>query len=198
MTNHLSDKKVKMIPVLRFKGFTDSWEQRKLSEIATKVTTKNTSMEIDETFTNSAEFGIISQKDFFDHDISNLENLNGYYIVDKDDFVYNPRISTFAPVGPINRNRLGRKGVMSPLYTVFKTKNINKTFLEYFFKGSSWHSYMYLNGDSGARSDRFSIKDAIFMDMPIMCPEFEEQKKIGEMLFSLDHLITLHQRKLIL
>jgi len=154
-------------------------------------------MEIDETFTNSAEFGIISQKDFFDHDISNLENLNGYYIVDKDDFVYNPRISTFAPVGPINRNRLGRKGVMSPLYTVFKTKNINKTFLEYFFKGSSWHSYMYLNGDSGARSDRFSIKDAIFMDMPIMCPEFEEQKKIGEMLFSLDHLITLHQRKFI-
>ena len=183
------------IPEIRFKGFTDAWEQRKLSEIATKVTTKNTSMEIDETFTNSAEFGIISQKDFFDHDISNLENLNGYYIVDKDDFVYNPRISTFAPVGPINRNRLGRKGVMSPLYTVFKTKNINKTFLEYFFKGSSWHSYMYLNGDSGARSDRFSIKDAIFMDMPIMCPEFEEQKKIGEMLFSLDHLITLHQRK---
>jgi type I restriction enzyme S subunit len=182
-------------PKIRFKGFDDAWEQRKLGDVAVKVTNKNISMEIDETFTNSAEFGIISQKDFFDHDISNKENLNGYYIVDADDFVYNPRISTLAPVGPINRNCLGRKGVMSPLYTVFKTKNINKTYLEYFFKTNHWHYYMYLNGDSGARSDRFSIKDSIFMNMPINSTSNEEQKLIGAFFSKLDNLITLHQRK---
>ncbi len=54
----------------------------------------------------------------------NDENLGNYYIVRSDDFVYNPRISVTAPVGPINRNRLGRNGVMSPLYTVFRTSNI--------------------------------------------------------------------------
>ena len=173
---------------------TNSWEQRKLNDIAIKSTNKNNSMVYSETFTNSAEFGIISQKDFFDHDISNKENLNGYYIVENDDFVYNPRISTFAPVGPINRNKLNRTGVMSPLYTVFKTKNVNKRFLEKYFKSNHWHRYMFLNGDSGARSDRFSIKDYIFMEMPILFPKNNEQVKIGNFLDKLDQLITLHQR----
>ena len=182
-------------PQIRFKGFTDDWEQRKLNDIAIKSTNKNNSMVYSETFTNSAEFGIISQKDFFDHDISNKENLNGYYIVENDDFVYNPRISTFAPVGPINRNKLNRTGVMSPLYTVFKTKNVNKRFLEKYFKSNHWHRYMFLNGDSGARSDRFSIKDYIFMEMPILFPKNNEQVKIGNFLDKLDQLITLHQRK---
>ena len=52
------------------------------------------------------------------------DNIDGYYIVRDNDFVYNPRISNLAPVGPINRNKLGRTGVMSPLYTVFKTHDV--------------------------------------------------------------------------
>ena len=100
------------VPEIRFKGFTEAWEQRKLSEITDKVTEKNAGLQYVETFTNSAEFGIISQRDFFDHDIAKLGSLDGYYIVKNEDFVYNPRISTSAPVGPINRNKLGRTGVM--------------------------------------------------------------------------------------
>ena len=182
-------------PEIRFEGFTDDWEQRKLGEIANKVTTKNKDTQYVETFTNSAELGIISQRDFFDHDVSNMDNISGYYVVDDDAFVYNPRISTSAPVGPINRNKLGRTGVMSPLYTVFKTHSVYSEYLEWFFKSTRWHSFMKFNGDSGARSDRFSIKDAVFFEMPIPIPDIEEQKKIGQYLSTLDNLITLHQRK---
>ena len=182
-------------PAIRFKGFTDAWEQRKLAEISGKVTEKNTGLQYVETLTNSAEFGIISQRDFFDHDISKLGSLDGYYIVRNEDFVYNPRISTSAPVGPINRNKLGRTGVMSPLYTVFRPHDIDTTYLEHFFKCGYWYSFMNFNGDSGARSDRFSIKDDVFFQMPIPVPHIEEQRKIGLFLTQLDHLITLHQRK---
>ena len=184
------------VPKLRFKGFSDDWEQRKLSEVADKVTEKNSNFIVQETFTNSAEFGVISQRDFFDHDISNAENIGGYYVVRDEDFVYNPRISVTAPVGPVNRNKLGRSGVMSPLYTVFRTHDIDTTYLEWFFKSSYWHPFMFFNGDSGARSDRFSIKDAVFFEMPIPLPSIDEQKEIGAYLDKIDNLITLHQRKL--
>ena len=183
-------------PAIRFKGFADAWEQRKLLDIAVKVTEKNIGRQYIETFTNSAEFGIISQRDFFDHDISKMASLDGYYIVRDEDFVYNPRISTSAPVGPINRNKLGRTGVMSPLYTVFRPHDVDTTYLEHFFKSNYWHAFMNFNGDSGARSDRFSIKDNVFFEMPIPIPPIEEQKKIGEYLNGLDNLITLHQREL--
>ena len=182
---------------MMFTTSTFSWEQRKLSEITDKVTEKNAGLQYVETFTNSAEFGIISQRDFFDHDIAKLGSLDGYYIVKTEDFVYNPRISTSAPVGPINRNKLGRTGVMSPLYTVFRPHDIDTTYLEYFFKCGYWHSFMNFNGDSGARSDRFSIRDNVFFQMPIPIPDIDEQRKIGELLTCLDNLITLHQRKCI-
>ena len=166
-----------------------------MGEIAKKVTDKNKDTQYVETLTNSAEYGIISQRDFFDHDVSNIENISGYYVVENNDFVYNPRISTSAPVGPINRNKLGRTGVMSPLYTVFKVNGVEAEYLEWFFKSTGWHSFMKFNGDSGARSDRFSIKDSVFFEMPIPIPDIDEQKQIGKYLTSLDRLITLHQRK---
>ena len=182
-------------PNIRFKGFHDEWEQRKLNEIANKVIEKNKSNEFSEPFTNSAELGIVSQKDYFDREVVNQENLDGYYIVRNDDFIYNPRISVTAPVGPINRNRLGRNGVMSPLYTVFRTHGIDNLYLEFYFKTTSWHRFMKLNGDSGARFDRFTISSTQFMEMPIPFPNKEEQRKIGEHFDNLDHFITLHQRK---
>lgn len=182
-------------PRIRFKGYTDAWEQRKLCGIAEKVLEKNKNTSITETFTNSAEFGIISQRDYFDHDISNINNLSDYYVVQNDDFIYNPRISANAPVGPINRNKLGRKGVMSPLYTVFRASNIDFAFLEWYFKSEHWHGFMKFNGDSGARSDRFSIKDEIMFQMPLPYPNINEQERVGKFLSKIDNLITLHQRK---
>ena len=193
----LFPKNVSQFPEIRFKNFTDAWEQRKLSDISTKVTTKNVDVHYTETLTNSAEQGIISQVDFFDKEISNKDNINGYYIVDNNDFIYNPRISTLAPVGPINRNKLNRTGIMSPLYTVFRSSNVDLSFLEWYFQSNHWHRYMKLNGDSGARADRIAIKDSTFFEMPIKTPvNIKEQVLIGETLEKFNQYITLHQRKL--
>ena len=183
-------------PEIRFDGFTDPWEQRKLGEFSKKITTKNADGGLSETFTNSAEQGVISQLDYFDHDITNDANISGYYVVQPDNFVYNPRISVTAPCGPINRNRLNRAGVMSPLYTVFSVdESVDKTYLEHYFKTSRWHDFMFLEGNSGARSDRFSISDATFFEMPIWCPKIPEQRAIAKQLETTDSLITLHQRE---
>lgn len=190
-------KEKRRVPKLRFPGFTEDWEQRKLSDISTKVTTKNVDVHYTETLTNSAEQGIISQVDFFDKEISNKDNINGYYIVENHDFIYNPRISTLAPVGPINRNKLNRTGIMSPLYTVFRASKVDLGFLEWYFQSNHWHRYMKLNGDSGARADRIAIKDSTFFDMPIKTPvNIKEQVLIGETLEKFNQYITLHQRKL--
>ena len=167
-----------------------------LGTICSRVIEKNYDYSIKETFTNSALHGIISQLDFFNHDVTNLEKINNYIIVKQNDFVYNPRISSLAPVGPVNRNKLGRTGVVSPLYTVFRPNNIDYSYLEYFFKSNVWHKYMYYNGDTGARSDRFSIKDSVFYEMPIPVPEDAEQKKIGKFLSNLDESITYNKSKL--
>lgn len=192
----LFPKEGEVYPELRFPGFTDPWEQRKLGELANNVTEKNVTLSETETFTNSAELGIISQNSFFDRNITNEDNIDNYYIIQPEDFVYNPRISVTAPVGPINRNKLGRTGIISPLYTVFRPHDINTRYLEYFFKTSKWHSYMRFNGDSGARSDRFSIKLKLFYTMPIPVPSLEEQTEIGLLLERFTESITLHQRKL--
>ncbi|MGV7077982.1 restriction endonuclease subunit S [Testudinibacter sp. P80/BLE/0925] len=175
--------------------FTHAWEQRKLNQISSKVTQKNTDGVYIETFTNSAEFGIVSQRDFFDKDISNSSNLNGYYVVKHNDFVYNPRISNSAPVGPIKRNKLGRTGVMSPLYYVFRTDGIVHEFLETYFSSNHWHRFMEENGDTGARADRFAIKDKLFAQMPIPFPIHEEQTAIGNFFKQLDEAIASHQRQ---
>ncbi|CAG9064891.1 Type I restriction modification DNA specificity d omain protein [Bifidobacterium pseudocatenulatum] len=196
MLDKMFPKGGSLYPEIRFAGFTDPWEQRKLGELASKRIEKN-SNGIKETFTNSAEHGVVSQLDYFDHDITNDANIGNYSVVYPDDFVYNPRISTIAPCGPINRNKLGRNGVMSPLYTVFSVDDmISKLYLEHYFKTNRWHQFMFLEGNSGARSDRFSISDSIFFEMPIQCPVLEEQELIASFFDRLDSLITLHQRKL--
>lgn len=184
------------IPAYRFQGFNDEWNEKMLEEISEKVKEKNSENLYSETFTNSAEFGIVSQKDFFDKDISNELNLNSYYVVRNNDFVYNPRISNLAPVGPIKRNKLGRSGVMSPLYYVFRLHSVDYTYLEKYFDTIFWHKFMYLNGDSGARADRFSIRDSVFAKMQISLPTLPEQEAIGTFFSTLDQHITLHQRKL--
>ena len=173
-----------------------AWEQRKLGEIADKVTEKNLDGNITEVLTNSAEYGVINQTEFFDHAVAKESNIAGYYVIAPGDFVYNPRISATAPVGPIRRNTLGIHGVMSPLYTVFRlTDAVDGTYLSHFFKTNGWHGFMKLEGNSGARSDRFSIGDATFFEMPIPVPSSSEQHAIGSFFSRLDDLITLHQRK---
>ena len=198
MLSKMFPKTGQSVPEIRLDEFEGEWKEVQLSDICKKVIEKNKDNDFNETFTNSAEFGIINQRDFFDKDISNEKSLNTYYVVRSNDFVYNPRISNYAPVGPVKRNKLGRTGVMSPLYFVFRVvnSNIDLDFLETFFDTNIWHKFMKLNGDSGARADRFAIKDSIFLKMPIVFPSITEQQAIGAYFSNLDKLISSYQEKI--
>ncbi len=182
------------VPEIQFKGFEEEWKCFPLEEVARTVSEKNSRLETTEAFTNSAELGIISQRDFFDFDVA--KRLAGYSLVQPDDFVYNPRISTIAPFGPINRNELGRAGAMSPLYFVFRASGIDLDYLQVYFKTNRWHSFMRFNGDSGARSDRFSIRNDLFMKLPVIAPaKQEEQQRVASFFRGLDSLIEATQKR---
>lgn len=157
------------------------WEEVSLNEIASKVNIKNKNLEVNRVLSNSATQGIVNQQDYFDKDIANQKNLGGYYLVNKDDFVYNPRISSTAPVGPIKRNNIGL-GVMSPLYTVFKFIKGNPDFFEYYFETSMWHDHMFSVANTGARHDRMNITNNDFFSLPISSPSLREQNKISSFL----------------
>lgn len=183
------------IPQLRFPGFTGEWQEKPLCSLAAKVNQKNKDFAVTRVLTNSATEGVVDQNAYFERDIAVKDNTNNYYIVDKDDFVYNPRISSTAPVGPISINKVG-KGIMSPLYTVFKFQQGHIAFFEQYFQTEIWHPYLKSIANFGARFDRMNITTDGFFNMPLFVPSIEEQQKIAECLETLDNLISAESKKL--
>ena len=138
--------------------------------------------------------GLIPQRDYFDKDIANSDNTSGYYIIEHNDFVYNPRKSSDAPYGPISRYACPDAGIVSPLYLCFRAKgDVDTNFFEWYFRSFAWHRYIYMTGDSGARHDRVSIKDDDFFSMPIRFPSSIEQKKIASFLSAIERRISFQQ-----
>ena len=174
------------------------WEFNPLSQLAQKSKTKNREERYTKILTNSANEGIISQTDYFDKQIANNDNIEGYYIVKKGDFVYNPRISVAAPCGPINCYHGEETGVMSPLYTVFSidVKKIERDYVEQFFSSTFWHRYMKSVANYGVRSDRMNLSDEDFFLLPIPMPMRTEQEKIAEILAGQDRVIELKEKLL--
>lgn len=183
-------------PKLRFPEFKEAgdWQPVPLNRLATRTKQKNRDEKIIRVLTNSAEFGVMDQRDFFDKDIATQGNLESYYVVELGSYVYNPRISATAPVGPISKNKIGT-GVMSPLYTVFKFNDKNNEFYEHYFKTAGWHGYMRQASSTGARHDRMAISSEDFMAMPLPVATPKEQQKIADCLSSLDELIAAQGRK---
>lgn len=195
---HMSkNNKTALVPRLRFPEFWDAgeWKICTLSELAVRITTRNRGSLIKRVLTNSAIDGVIDQNDYFDREVANPNNLENYYVIDEGDYVYNPRISATAPVGPISKNKIG-KGVMSPLYTIFRFKNHNNDFYEQYFNTNLWHSYLKNVSNTGARHDRMSISNDTFMKMPLPNHSNKEQQKIADCLSSLDELIAAEDKKL--
>ena len=115
-------------------------------------------------------------------------------MIEHGDFVYNPRKSVTAPFGPVNIYEGQEIGIISPLYLCFQVSGIEPTYLRMFFKGRSWHRFIYENGDSGVRHDRVSIKDDLFLQLPVSYPTKEEQCKITALLSLLDERIATQRR----
>jgi type I restriction enzyme, S subunit len=185
-----SVKKSGLTPTLRFPEFRDAkgWAAIPLNQ-------KNRDEKIVRVLTNSAEFGVMDQRDYFDKDIATQGKLDSYFVVELGDYVYNPRISTTAPVGPLSKNNIAN-GVMSPLYTVFRFKNRNDDFYAHYFKTTGWHAYLRQASSTGARHDRMAISNDAFIAMPLPVASPEEQQKIAECLNSVDELIAAQARKL--
>lgn len=196
MKNNKQDNKT--VPELRFPKFENNgdWELKKLGTLARRVLEKNKDGSIESVFTNSATDGIVDQREYFDRDIANKSNLENYYVVKEGDYIYNPRISTHAPVGPTSKNKTNKTGVMSPLYTVFRFKAEDNDFYEYYFQSSHWYSSIRKASNTGARFDRMSIKASDFMKISVLFPSPLEQQKIAATLTSLDHLIAAENEKL--
>lgn len=173
------------------------WEEKRLQDISFKITEKNKGFKIKNIISNSAKNGLISQRDFFDKDIANISNIDGYYVIQPGDFVYNPRKSYEAPYGPINSYKLDSEGVVSPLYFCFRINGeVNKCYIEYYFKSTKWYRYIYMNSDQGVRHDRVSIKDSEMMKMNIKLPVMQEQNKIAKFLLGINNLLDKEKEKL--
>ena len=186
-------------PQIRFKGFTDDWEQRKLGDIVERITRKNENLESILPLTISAQYGLIDQNEFFDKRIAS-KDVSGYYLVRKGEFAYNKSTSSDAPWGAIKRLDRYESGVLSTLYIVFRIldeEKIDSDYLVTYYDTDLWHKGVQAIAAEGARNHGLlNIAPADFFETTVSMPQdIEEQRKIGAYFKNLDCLITLHQRK---
>lgn len=176
-----------------------SWKVTSLCNVLKKKNAKNKGRKYDRILTNSATKGIVPQTDYFDKQIANDENTEGYYVVEKGDFVYNPRISVSAPCGPVNKYYGNETGIMSPLYSVYQFVDENvhySEFLAQYFLSAYWYRYMNGIANYGARSDRMNVTQDMMDLMPLPYPPESEYKKIVRILLNQDRVVALQEKLL--
>ena len=188
------------VPEIRFKGFTDPWEQRKLGDAFERVVRKNTNNESWLPLTISAQDGLVDQITYFNNRVASRD-VSNYYLVYNGEFAYNKSTSDGYPFGAVKRLDWYEKGVLSTLYIVFALKHPEKDdsdFMTVFYDTDRWHRGVAERAAEGARNHGLlNISAEDFFDIDTTMPEDKvEQEKIGRLLKKLDTLITLHQRKL--
>ena len=186
-------------PAIRFKGFTDTWEQRKLGELVDRVVRKNINNESTLPLTISAQYGLVDQITYFNNRVASRD-VSNYYLVLNGEFAYNKSTSDGYPFGAVKRLDLYEKGVLSTLYIVFapkKEQQIDSDYLTVFFDTDRWHKGVAERAAEGARNHGLlNISAEDFFDIDLSVPkDIVEQKQIGAFIRQLDNLITLHQRK---
>ena len=184
------------VPAIRFAGFTDPWEQRKLGDIAERVTRKNENNESDLPLTISAQHGLIDQRLFFNAQVASRD-MSGYYLLRQGEFAYNKSTSADSPWGAIKRLTRYEKGCVSTLYICFALLNANPDYLVTYYETNRWHKAVQMIAAEGARNHGLlNIAPDDFFDTMVSLPESQaEQQTIGAFFSRLDSLITLHQRK---
>ena len=180
------------VPEIRFKSFTDPWEQRKFSDITFPAGEKNRDNLPLESYSITNEHGFIPQDEKFENGGTMREaDKRMYYIVSPNSFAYNPaRIN----VGSIGYQNTGKDVIVSSLYEVFKTSDdVDDRLLWHWFKSPDFQKLIFQLQEGGVRL--YFYYDKLCMGT-VSLPSLEEQRKIGQFFDSLDTLITLHQRKL--
>ena len=190
------EKNKRQVPRLRFPGFNDAWEQRKLGEVVERVTRKNTEMISKLPLTISAQYGLIAQTEFFDKQIAS-KNISGYYLIKNGEFAYNKSYSNGYPWGAVKRLNNYDYGVLSTLYIVFKPTNINSQFLVSYYDTNYWHNQVASIAVEGARNHGLlNISASEFFTTTLAIPKsIQEQTAIGNFFRQLDEAIASHQRK---
>jgi type I restriction enzyme S subunit len=199
MLQKMFPKKDAKKPEIRFAGFTDDWEQRKLGEICQRVIRKNKNNESDLPLTIASQYGLIDQRDFFNKVVA-AKDMSNYYLLRKGEFAYNKSYSNGFEYGSIKRLNAYEQGCLSTLYICFEitSDEVDSDYLECFFDTLKWYGDLSMICAEGARNHGLLNVDikAFFADINVSTPtNLKEQRKIATYLNNLDHLITLHQRK---
>lgn len=174
-------------PEIRFEGFTDDWEQRKLGDVLKERTERAKGKE--ELLSVTIANGVIRQADSEKRNIASEDKRN-YKVVKKSDIPYNSMRMWQGAVGNSQYD-----GIVSPAYTILvPTDEANdKFFMELFKKENSLQRFK--RWSQGLTSDTWNLKYPALSTMQFFIPSIKEQKRIANCLQELDHLITLHQRK---
>ena len=185
-----------LVPQIRFAGFTDPWEQRKLGDVARRVTRKNENRDSDLPLTISAQYGLVDQRTFFNNQVAS-KDMSGYFLLHKGEFAYNKSTSTDSPWGAIKRLEKYDMGCVSTLYICFELLSGDPDFLVTYYETDRWYKAVQLIAAEGARNHGLlNIAPDDFFETQICIPKrIDEQRQIGAFFDRLDSLITLHQRK---
>jgi type I restriction enzyme S subunit len=183
------------VPEVRFPGFTDAWEQRKLGEISERVRGNDGRMDLP-TLTISAGNGWMNQEDRFSGNIAGTEQKN-YTLLKKGQLSYNHGNSKLAKYGAVFELRTYEEALVPRVYHSFKTTNeADPAFIEYLFASKLPDIELSKLISSGARMNGLlNINYDQFMGISIKLPAVEEQIRIGQFFRNVDYAITLHQRK---
>lgn len=183
-------------PKIRFKGFNDDWEQRKLIEYlaVSKVKNKDEAYNKDDVLSVSGDYGIVNQIEFQGRSFAGASVTN-YGVVATGDVVYTKSPLKSNPYGIIKTNK-GKTGIVSTLYAVYKPlENTYPEFVQiYFEQDARMNNYMHPLVNKGAKND-MKVSDENALKGDVIFPQKEEQIKISEYFLRLDNLISLHQRK---
>ena len=176
-------------PNIRFKGFTDDWEQRKLGDVVEDYVEKTTVEDQYPVLTSSQQKGIVLQDDYFSGERVSQNGNIGYFVIPRGYFTFRSRSDN--DVFVFNRNDAVDMGIISYFYPVFKPKGVNSDFL---LRRLNYglEDQIKINSE-GTGQHVLSLKK--FKNIVGVFPSYEEQKKIGSYFSQIDHLITLHQRK---
>jgi type I restriction enzyme S subunit len=160
------------------------WHTYSLVQICEPVTRKNTVSETN-VLTSSAEFGLISQLEYYNKSVS-ADDVSGYYLLKKGEFAYNRSSSKGHPYGTIKRLEKYDQGVLSTLYICFKQVEIekcNSTFLAHYFDSGVLNQQLAEICQEGARNHGLlNISRTDFFSLSISLPEIETQGRIADIL----------------